>query len=455
MKVSIIGTGYVGLVTGACIAEIGHDVICTDKDNEKINSLKKGKMPIYEPGLEELVNKNMSQKRLVFTSDVENAIKSQDIIFIAVGTPPLPDGNADLTFVEEVAKDIGDNINDYKIIVNKSTVPIGSGDWVSMIINDNVNSKYQSTEKDKVSFDVVSNPEFLREGSAISDTFCPDRIVLGSSSIKAIETMKKLYQPIIERSFKYDCADHDYKNIKKIPVVETDLISSEMIKYAANSFLATKISYINEIANVCEKVGADIKMISRGIGLDSRIGSKFLNAGIGWGGSCFPKDVLALSRIAAEYGISTQILNTVVNVNNQQRLKVVQKVQEVLKIVKGKVIGVLGISFKPDTDDTRDAPSITIMNNLVNMGARVKAFDPIVKTAPDSLNSKVMICKNAEEVFNDSDLVIIATEWEEFRSINFKKLINLMRDTNLIDGRNFLDRENMKKIGYNYMGVGR
>ena len=455
MKVSIIGTGYVGLVTGTCLAEIGHDVICVDKDNEKIDSLKKGKIPIYEPGLEELVNKNISQKRLVFTCDIEDAIKTQGIIFIAVGTPPLPDGNADLTYVEEVAKNIGNHINDYKIIVNKSTVPIGSGDWVSMIINDNVNCKDQNTGQNKLSFDVVSNPEFLREGSAIADTFCPDRIVLGSSSKKALETMKKLYEPIIKQNSGYVCEKRDKINTKEIPVVETDLISSEMIKYAANSFLATKISYINEIANVCEKVGADIKMVSKGIGLDSRIGSKFLNAGIGWGGSCFPKDVLALSQIAAEYGISTQILNTVVNVNNQQRLMIVQKVQEILKIIQGKVIGVLGISFKPDTDDTRDAPSITIMNNLVNMGARIKAFDPIVKTAPDNLNSKVIICKNPEEIFDDSDLVILATEWEEFRKIDFKKVINLMRDANLIDGRNFLDKEDLIKIGYNYMGVGR
>jgi UDPglucose 6-dehydrogenase len=343
-------------------------VICVDKDESKINMLLNGKMPIYEPGLDKLVEKNVKKKNLIFSKDVESAIKSQDIIFICVGTPPLPDGSADLTQVEEVAKVIGNNLNDYKIIVNKSTVPIGSGDWVSMIINDNTNNLHVKSD---ATFDVVSNPEFLREGTAISDTFFPDRIVLGSSSKSAIDTMKKLYEPIISQKFDLMDISFDLKNSRSVPIVETDLVSAEMIKYAANSFLATKISYINEIANICEKAGADVNMIAYGIGLDSRIGTKFLNAGIGWGGSCFPKDVLALTKIAAEYGLATQLLNSVVNVNNQQRLKVVQKVQETLKIIKGKSIGVLGISFKPNTDDTRDSPPITIMNNLVNLGEKV------------------------------------------------------------------------------------
>jgi len=452
MKVCVIGTGYVGLVTGVCLAEIEHNVICVDKDESKINMLLNGKMPIYEPGLDKLVEKNVKKKNLIFSSDVESAIKSQDIIFICVGTPPLPDGSADLTQVEEVAKVIGNNLNDYKIIVNKSTVPIGSGDWVSMIINDNTNNSHVKSD---ATFDVVSNPEFLREGTAISDTFFPDRIVLGSSSKSAIDTMKKLYEPIISQKFDLMDISFDPKNSKSIPIVETDLVSAEMIKYAANSFLATKISFINEIANICEKAGADVNMISYGIGLDSRIGTKFLNAGIGWGGSCFPKDVLALTKIAAEYGLATQLLNSVVNVNNQQRLKVVQKVQETLKIIKGKSIGVLGISFKPNTDDTRDSPPITIMNNLVNLGAKVKAYDPIVKNTPETLNSKVLICGSTEDIFRDSDLLILATEWEEFKDLNYKENGKLMKDMNFIDGRNFLDKDEMISYGFNYLGIGR
>jgi UDPglucose 6-dehydrogenase len=459
MKVCVIGTGYVGLVTGVCLAEIDHKVICVDKDESKINMLLNGKMPIYEPGLDKLVEKNVKKNNLIFSGNIESAIKSQDIIFICVGTPPLPDGSADLMQVEEVAKVIGNNLNDYKIIVNKSTVPIGSGDWVSMIINDNTGNLHNNTNnshvKSDVKFNVVSNPEFLREGTAISDTFFPDRIVLGSSSKSAIDTLKKLYEPIISQKFDLMGISFDPKNSQSIPIVETDLVSAEMIKYAANSFLATKISYINEIANICEKAGADVNMVAYGIGLDSRIGTKFLNAGIGWGGSCFPKDVLALTKIAAGYGLATQLLNSVVNVNNQQRLKVVQKVQETLKIVKGKSIGVLGISFKPNTDDTRDAPPITIMNNLVILGAKVKAYDPIVKKTPETLNSKVLICGSTEDIFRDSDLVILATEWEDFKDLNYKENGKLMKKMNFIDGRNFLYKEEMISYGFNYSGIGR
>jgi len=452
MKVCVIGTGYVGLVTGVCLAEIGHNVICVDKDDSKINLLLNGKMPIYEPGLDKLVEKNVKRKNLIFSSKIDDAIKSQDIIFICVGTPPLPDGSADLQQVEQVAKVIGNNLNNYKIIVNKSTVPIGSGDWVSMIINDYNNNSHV---KSGTMFDVVSNPEFLREGTAISDTFFPDRIVLGSSGKSAIDTMKKLYEPIISQKFDLMDISFDPKNSQSIPIVETDLVSAEMIKYAANSFLATKISFINEIANICEKAGADVNMVAHGIGLDSRIGAKFLNAGIGWGGSCFPKDVLALTKIAAEYGLATQLLNSVVNVNNQQRLKVVQKVQEILKIVKGKSIGVLGISFKPNTDDTRDAPPITIMNNLVNLGAKLKAYDPIVKKTPETLIPKVLICDSIEDIFRDSDLVILATEWEDFKDLDYKENGKLMKDMNFIDGRNFLDKEKMISYGFKYSGIGR
>jgi UDPglucose 6-dehydrogenase len=462
MKVCIIGTGYVGLVTGACLAEIGHNVICVDKDEPKIQLLKNNIMPIYEPGLETLVKKNSKRGNLIFTTQIGSAVLSQDIIFICVGTPPMLDGSADLRFVEDVAKDIGSNLNSYKIIINKSTVPIGSGDWVSMIINDGVitnngthNTLNPSGNKDNIPmFDVVSNPEFLREGTAIYDTFFPDRIVLGSSSQKAIDSMIKLYERIIKREFEPIEGLPDLPDKKNIPLVETDLVSAEMIKYAANSFLATKISFINEISNICEKAGADVSKVAEGIGLDRRIGARFLNAGIGWGGSCFPKDVSALTKIAAEYGITTQLLNSAINVNSQQRLKMVQKAQETLKIVKGKTIGVLGISFKPNTDDTRDAPAITIMNNLVNLGAKVKAYDPIVKEFPESLNQKVILCLDIEEAFLGSDLIILATEWDEFEGLDYKRLGGLMKEKNFIDGRNFIPKKKMLSIGFKYSGIG-
>ncbi|MFZ3106619.1 MAG: UDP-glucose/GDP-mannose dehydrogenase family protein, partial [Candidatus Hydromicrobium sp.] len=336
--------------------------------------------------------------------------------------------------------------------VNKSTVPIGSGDWVSMVISDSIE---KNNKNKNVSFNVVSNPEFLREGSAISDTFFPDRIVIGSSSKKAIDKMLKLYEPIINQSFEWPGDKRLIPKGSKIPVVISDLTSSEMIKYAANSFLATKISFINEIANICEKVGADILKVSEGIGLDKRIGQAFLNAGIGWGGSCFPKDVSALSNIAGEYGLSTQILNAVVNVNREQRLKITQKIQNELKIIKGKTITVLGISFKPDTDDTRDAPSIKIMNDLVNLGARVKAYDPIVSAAPGSLSKKVEICSSAYEAVRGADMFILATEWEEFLDLDFNKIKELMHNSSIIDGRNYLDKSRLEKLGFKYIGIGR
>ena len=336
MDVCIIGTGYVGLVTGVCLAEIGNNVICVDKIKEKIALLNNGKSPIYEPNLENFLKDNIQKNRLQFTTNISKAITKSEIIYICVGTPSLPNGQADLSYVEEVAVEIGRHINNKKIIVNKSTVPIGSGDWVSMVIADSIK---KNNKNNNVSINVVSNPEFLREGSAIEDTFFPDRIVVGSSSKWAIDRMIKLYKPIINQSFDWPDGKRLIVKGSKIPVVISDLTSAEMIKYAANTFLATKISFVNEIANICEKVGADIVKVSEGMGLDKRISPMFLNAGIGWGGSCFPKDVLALSNIAGEYGLSTQILNAVINVNREQRLKIKQKIQDELKIIKGKTIG--------------------------------------------------------------------------------------------------------------------
>jgi UDPglucose 6-dehydrogenase len=452
MNVCIIGTGYVGLVTGVCLAEIGNNVICVDKIKEKVDLLSNGKVPIYEPELDNFLQRNIKNNKLAFTTNISDAIKESGIIYICVGTPQLSNGQADLHYVEEVACEIGKYINDEKIIVNKSTVPIGSGDWVSMVISDSIE---KNNKNKNVSFNVVSNPEFLREGSAISDTFFPDRIVIGSSSKGAVDIMLKLYEPIINQSFEWPDDKRLIPKGSKIPVVISDLTSSEMIKYAANSFLATKISFINEIANICEKVGADVSKVAEGIGLDKRIGPAFLNAGIGWGGSCFPKDVSALSNIAGEYGLSTQILNAVVNVNREQRLKITQKIQNELKIIKGKTIGVLGISFKPDTDDTRDAPSIKIMNDLVNLGARVKAFDPIVSAAPGSLSKKVEICSSAYEAVRGADMFILATEWEEFLDLDFNKIKELMHNSSIIDGRNYLDKSRLEKLGFKYIGIGR
>jgi len=442
-----MGTGYVGLVTGTCLADLGNEVICISSGESKINLLKQGKVPIYEPDLDELIEKNVKENRLFFDTDSEKSIQKSEIIFICKGTPSQPNGQVNLKYVEDAAIEIGRAINNYKIIVNKSTVPIGSGDWVSMIINDE-----QEKLNKNVLFDVVSCPEFLREGSAIYDVFFTDRIVIGSSSKRAIETMKKLYKPIMNQTFETDLSPRP-KN--KVPLVITDLTSAEMIKYAANSFLATKISFINEIASICEKVGADVTKVADGIGLDKRIGREFLNAGLGWGGSCFPKDLSAISQIAAEYGLSTQIINAVVQANKQQRSNIIKKAQELLKILKGKTIGVLGISFKPNTDDTRYAPAITIINNLIKLGVRVKVYDPIVKNRPMDLSEKVLFCKDAYDVADNSHLLILATEWDEFIKLDFEKIKKSMINSLIIDGRNVLDKEKLINLGFTYIGIGR
>ncbi|MCL5069987.1 MAG: UDP-glucose/GDP-mannose dehydrogenase family protein [Actinobacteria bacterium] len=453
MKVCVIGTGYVGLVTGVCLAEIGHNVICVDNIDGKIEKLKNGISPIYEPGLERFIDKNLKSKKIIFTTDIKYGVENSEIVFISVGTPSLDNGQADLSYVEAVAADVGKYINGEKIIVNKSTVPIGSGDWVSMIVSESIE---KNNPKKDIKFSVVSNPEFLREGSAIGDTFFPDRIVIGSSSKKAIDKMLELYRPIIEQTFDWP---QDLSRVlpkgQKIPVVVSDLTSAEMIKYAANSFLATKISYINEIANICEKVGADVLKVAEGIGLDSRIGPKFLNAGIGWGGSCFPKDVSALAYIANEYGMTPQILNSIISVNREQRLKIVKKVQDELKIVKGKTIAVLGIAFKPDTDDTREAPAISIMNSLINLGAKIKAYDPIVKERPQNLNERVYLSKDVYDAIKDSDLVILATEWNEFKNLDYQRIKSLMAHNIIIDGRNLFDKNKLEDLDFKYIGIGR
>ena len=463
MRVCVIGAGYVGLVTGVCLAHIGHNVICVDNNEEKVKLLKSGQSPIYEPGLSELMNSSTELGKLEFTSDLAAGVTHGEILFIAVGTPPLPNGESDTRYVEAVARGIGTHLNSgYKVIVNKSTVPIGSGDWVRMIVLDGVAERQKSlvtagggpleeTGANIVAdFDVVSNPEFLREGSAVYDTFNPDRIVLGSNSTKAIAMMQELYAPIVERKQAED------KSLPPVPVVVTDLNSAEMVKYAANAFLATKISFINEVANICDRVGADVTQVAQGIGLDSRIGSKFLQAGIGWGGSCFPKDVSALIHTADDYGYEAQLLKATVSVNQRQRLITIEKLQQELKILKGKIIGLLGLTFKPDTDDMRDAPSLNLIEQLNRLGAKVKAYDPIVSQSGMSHGlSGVIVETNPEMLADGCDALVLVTDWQEFLKLDYAKMAKLMNNPVVIDGRNFLDRSALESLGFHYVGIGR
>lgn len=463
MRVCVIGTGYVGLVTGACLAHVGHHVICVDNNEEKVKLMKSGQSPIYEPGLSEIMQASYQAGLLEFTSDLGAGVKHGEILFIAVGTPPLPTGESDTRYVEAVARGIGAHLNDgYKVIVNKSTVPIGSGDWVRMIVMDGIAERQkvlvgaggvvseEAVEKIAAEFDVVSNPEFLREGSAIYDTFNPDRIVLGSNSPKAIALMEQLYAPIVERKFAED------KSLAPVPVVVTDLSSAEMIKYAANAFLATKISFVNEIANICDRVGADVTQVAKGIGLDSRIGNKFLNAGIGWGGSCFPKDISALIHTADDYGYEAQLLKSAVSVNHRQQLIAVEKLQQELKILKGKTVGLLGLTFKPDTDDMRDAPSLNIIEQLNRLGTKVKAYDPIVsQTGMRHGLTGVFVETDAERLADGCDALVVVTEWEQFRNLDYAKMAKLMNNPVVIDGRNFLDPKELQNAGFHYVGIGR
>ena len=458
MRVCVIGTGYVGLVTGVCLSHIGHEVICIDNNAEKVKLMQSGQSPIFEPGLSELMQSSMEAGRLTFTTDLGAGVSHGDILFIAVGTPPLPTGESDTRYVEAVARGIGEHLNGgYKVIVNKSTVPIGSGDWVRMIVMDGMAERQQvpvgaGAPVDKPEtppFDVVSNPEFLREGSAVYDTFNPDRIVLGGSNPKAIAMMKELYEPIVERTFADD------QDAPKVPILVTDLSSAEMVKYASNAFLATKISFINEVANICDRVGADVVQVAQGIGLDSRIGSKFLQAGIGWGGSCFPKDVSALVHTADDYGYEAQLLKSTIEVNTRQRLLSLEKLQQMLKILKGKTVGLLGLTFKPDTDDMRDAPSLILIEHLNRLGAKVKAYDPIVsQSGMRNGMTGVIVETDVERLADGCDALVLVTDWKQFKDLDYTKMAGLMTTPNLIDGRNFLDRKALEDAGFTYSGVG-
>ncbi|HEY9696961.1 MAG TPA: UDP-glucose/GDP-mannose dehydrogenase family protein [Trichocoleus sp.] len=459
MRVCVIGTGYVGLVTGVCLSHIGHHVVCVDNNEEKVKLMQSGQSPIFEPGLSEIMQSSIQAGRIEFTTDLGAGVNHGDILFIAVGTPPLPTGESDTRYVEAVARGIGANLNGgYKVIVNKSTVPIGSGDWVRMIVLDGVAERQQAlvgagssnVTEAKPAFDVVSNPEFLREGSAVYDTFNPDRIVLGSNNPKAISMMKELYAPIVSREFAEE------KSLPTIPVVVTDLSSAEMIKYAANAFLATKISFINEVANICDRVGADVTQVAKGIGLDSRIGNKFLQAGIGWGGSCFPKDVSALIHTADDYGYEAQLLKAAVTVNHRQRLIAVEKLQQVLKILKGKTVGLLGLTFKPDTDDMRDAPALDLIEQLHRLGAKVKAYDPLVAQSGMRHGlSNVHVETDPERLADGCDALVLVTDWKQFATLDYEKMAQLMIHPVMIDGRNFLNQEVLEKAGFRYVGIGR
>ncbi|MFN6560992.1 MAG: UDP-glucose dehydrogenase family protein [Nostoc sp. ChiSLP01] len=462
MRVCVIGTGYVGLVTGACLAHIGHDVICVDNNEEKVKLMKSGQSPIFEPGLSEIIQSAIQTEKIHFTSDLAAGVAHGEILFIAVGTPPLPTGESDTRYVEAVARGIGANLNNgYKVIVNKSTVPIGSGDWVRMIVLDGIAERQKTlvaaggVSEEKLpefvaEFDVISNPEFLREGSAVYDTFNPDRIVLGGNSPRAVALMEQLYAPIVERKYAAD------PSLPPVPILATDLSSAEMIKYAANAFLATKISFINEVANICDRVGADVTQVAKGIGLDSRIGNKFLQAGIGWGGSCFPKDVSALIHTADDYGYEAELLKAAVNVNERQRLIALEKLQQVLKILKGKTVGLLGLTFKPDTDDMRDAPALNLIEQLNRLGAKVKAYDPIVsQTGMRHGLSGVLVETDAERLADGCDALVLVTEWKQFSTLDYLKMAKLMAHPVIIDGRNFLDPEAMVRAGFQYVGVGR
>ena len=429
MKISVIGVGYVGLATAAVLAELGNDVMAADIDKKKINNLNNGIMPIFEPGLKEMVERNVRENRLKFVSDNKEVIGHGDVIFICVGTPPKENWEVELKYVENVAMEIAHNMNSYKVIVHKSTVPVETGDKIRKIIKGNI--------KKNIGFDIVSNPEFLREGTAIEDTLHPDRIVIGADSGKAVSIMKKIYGPI------------------KAPVIITDIKSAELIKHASNAFLATKISFINSVARICELSGADIEEVAEGMGYDKRISRHFLNAGIGYGGSCFPKDSQAFIKIAENYGYDSKMLKATNEINEEQKKIFLDKVKKALGSINGKNIAVLGLAFKPDTDDMRFAPSIYIINELKKEGAKIKAYDPEAMEKAKKVIDGIEFCKDPYEASKESDALLILTEWNEFKEMDLKKIKRLLKNPLIIDGRNIYNLETMEKEGFRYISIGR
>ncbi len=439
MKISIIGTGYVGLVTGVCLADFGNNIICADNDKEKIDILNRGQLPIYEPGLKEIIERNRNYKRIEFTTDIKYAVSHSEVIFITVGTPEKEDGNADLKYVFEVAKNIACYMNDYKVVIDKSTVPIGTGKKVKEIIQNILKDR-----KVNYKFDVVSNPEFLREGKALYDFTHPDRIVIGSESKRATEIMKEVYRVL---------------KLNDIPFITTNLETAEMIKYASNAFLAMKISYVNEIANLCEKIGADIQEVTSAMGKDGRISPKFLHCGPGYGGSCFPKDTKALAKIGRDRNSPITLIESTIKTNQNQKFKMVEKIEKAMGNVKDKTIAILGLAFKPETDDIREAPSMVIIEELYQRGVKIKVFDPqAIEEARGKLKhlKGIIFCKDEYEAIEGADALAIITEWNQFRRLDFKKIKKIMKNNYIFDLRNIYSKEIIEKEnGFKYFSVGR
>ena len=432
MHIAVIGTGYVGLVTGACFAEFGVDVTCVDVDQEKITRLQSGVLPIYEPGLEHLVAKNSQSGRLRFTTDIKQAVEHALVIFLAVGTPPKPDGSPDLSYVETAASSVAEHMNGYKVVVTKSTVPIGTGEYLRKLIRER--------QKSKVNFGVVSNPEFLREGAAINDFMRPDRVVIGSRDDEAIAIMKDLYRPLY---------------LIEAPFVITSLEAAELTKYAANAFLATKVSFINEIANLCDRIGCDVHDVARAIGMDKRIGSKFLHPGPGFGGSCFPKDTQALSSVAQQFDCDSLIVEAVIEVNRRQRRAMLPKIEKLAGGLEGKTIAVLGLAFKPETDDMREAPAVEIIAALLAAGARVRAYDPVAMVEAAKLLPNIDYAEDEYAAVKDADALVFITEWNQFRALNMARVRDLMKSPKIADLRNMYEPADMRQLGFDYVGVGR
>ena len=432
MRIAVVGTGYVGLVTGTCFAEFGLSVTCVDVDEEKISLLQRGKVPIYEPGLEEMVRRNIAEGRLSFSTDLASTVEKSLVVFIAVGTPQGNDGGADLSFVQEVARGIARSMKDYKVVVTKSTVPMGTGAMIRKLIREE--------QPSPVEFSVASNPEFLREGSAIEDFMRPNRVVIGADDPRAIEILKELYNPLF---------------LIEAPFVITTVISSEMIKYASNAFLATKISYINDIAHLCEKVGADVHDVAKGMGLDHRIGRLFLHPGPGYGGSCFPKDTLAILKVAQDRGLDLKVVKAAVEVNDSQAERMVAKIRDFLGAAKGKRVGVLGLSFKPNTDDIRESASIRIIEILLAEGAAIRAYDPVAMSEAKKVLKGVEMGTDPYDTAAGCDALVIATEWNQFRNLDLPRLKVVMKAPVLIDLRNVYEPEDLKKLGFRYAAIGR
>ncbi len=432
MRIAVIGTGYVGLVSGACFAEFGVDVTCVDVDASKIEKLKAGGIPIYEPGLDTIVAKNVEAGRLHFTTDIKSAVEQALVVFLAVGTPPQPDGTPDMSYYRQAAKDVAEAMNGYKVLVTKSTVPVGTGKWLREFVQANLAVETE--------FGVASNPEFLREGAAIEDFMRPDRVVVGSNEDRAIEVMKELYRPLY---------------LIETPVVITSLEAAELIKYAANAFLATKITFINEIANLCDAIGCDVHDVARGMGMDNRIGRKFLHPGPGYGGSCFPKDTRALTTVADQFGVETRIVDAVIEANERQRDAMIPKIEDLVGDLNGRKIGVLGLSFKPETDDMRESPAIEIIAGMIAKGATVKAFDPVAMEESKHFISGIEYAKDEYDALDGADAMVIVTEWNQFRALDFDKVKSLLTSPKIADLRNIYEPSDMREMGFEYVGVGR